>query len=153
MKLQEVTIDELTPIIKIASESNDFNNSNDSQQTILETLTSFSISKDFHIFGFYTDSNKLIGFISTFPNKTKGRISIGYAFIIQSERGKGYGYLMRESLVEWIKQKGFREIYAKTWKGNTAMVHLNEKMKFKLVEEVINDRTDGDSTLKYILSL
>lgn len=94
-----------------------------------------------------------IGFISTFPNKTEGRISIGYAYLKQSYRGQGLGFTMRQNLINWIKNAGFKEVFAKTWKANTAMVHLNEKMGFVLQEEVKNDRIDGDSTLKFLLKL
>ncbi|HVX92979.1 MAG TPA: GNAT family N-acetyltransferase [Candidatus Dojkabacteria bacterium] len=150
---KEVSLNEIQDLITEASTSNDFSASIDSNESLKDTMKNFIGNKDFHVFLLTSSDNQEIGFTSTFPNKHEGRISIGYAFVKKEYRGKGYGYTMRLKLIDWIKRQGFKEIYAKTWKKNLPMIRLNEKMGFKFVEEVANDRKDGDSTIKYLLEI
>lgn len=152
MELREHTIQELNEAILEANNSGEFIDCVNGPNNIGESIDGFKDSKDFHIFGLY-DSNELIGFTTTFPNKTEGRISIGYTYIRPIFRGKGYGIEMLNLLIDWIKGKGFKEVFNKTWSSNIPVIKLNEKAGFKLIEQVKNDRKNGDSTLKYLLKL
>ena len=152
MEFTEVKINDVQDILEEMDQCGEFVMFKNFNKSVIEVMDGYSTSPDFHLFVLVQDGVQ-IALTSTFPNSVKGRISIGYTYVKTGYRGQGNGFTIRNDLVEWIKAQGFSEIYAKTWKGNVKMVALNKKMGFQLIEEVKGDRTDGDSTLKFLLKL
>ena len=93
---------------------------------------------------------KTVGFISLFHSDKNNSVSIGPMYINEKFRGKGFGKIQVEKLLKYCEKNKYHIIKTKTWSKNIASRKIFEKLGFQVYEEIPNDRSDGDSTVKYV---
>lgn len=153
MKLKECLLENTKQILEFADTEEAFIKSrSDSDKTLYEVMKDFSNSKVFRIFEVINEENKSVGIVSAFPHKDPNTLSLGIMYILPEHRGKGYGKLMIKLFIEYARKEGFKKIYTKTWSSNIASKKVFNKLGFKEISRVENDRVNGDSTVKYLLS-
>lgn len=153
MKFSETNLEDVRSIIEEAESEDVFIRGRDSDATLLEAVISFSKDSQFKVFKLEDDLNEIVGITSFFPNKHDGQISLGITYIREPYRSKGYGRMIREMIINEARNSGYKKVFTKTWGSNTAMIKMNDKLGFRLIEEVPDDRENGDSTVKFILDL
>lgn len=93
--------------------------------------------------------NNITGFVSILPSDEVGVMSIGPMFISPKYQGLGLGKLQVEKVMEWAKDKSLKKLYTKTWGQNLRSRHIFESLNFTLQEVVMDQRINGDSSVKY----
>lgn len=134
----------------------------DSEKAFLPSVSDpgFSVEKflvqgeilGYRLFGTFDVRNILVGFASI-NQKDVSIVSIGPMYIVKTSRGKGLGRWQVEKVIDWAIANGIRSLTTRTWGENIASRKIFEDLGFKLVEEKLNARINGDSTLKYHLDL
>lgn len=148
--LKEISLDKAKEILDIADKENIFVNSlKDSSKSIFEVVKYFNGKKDFHLFEVINDEIS-IGFISSFPGKQEGMLSLGVMYILPQHRGKGYGIKMVELFIDYAKSRGFQRVFTKTWSSNIGSNRIFTELGFVETENIPNDRENGDATIKYM---
>ena len=93
-----------------------------------------------------TSNDKLIGFISIFPNDSDMYLNLApwYAtmYVKEEYRGKGYSKILNEAILKEAKMRGYKVIYLKT-----ELTNYYEKFGAKFVENI----TDKEKLLKFDL--
>ena len=83
------------------------------------------------------DGDKLIGFISIFPNDCDecNNLTPWYAtmYVKRIYRGKGYSKILNNAILEEAKKRGYKEIYLKTNLDN-----YYEKFGAKFIRELVS---------------
>lgn len=146
---KEVTIVEALELIKEADDQKAFLPSVSEPNFSVEEFFNKNSSPNFLLFGSFLNK-KPAGFISVILNENN-TVDIGPMYISEIFRGKGLGKLQVEKIVNWAKQNKLKGIFTRTWGKNLASRKIFEDLGFKLVEEKLNARINGDSTIKYCL--
>lgn len=102
----------------------------------------------YKLFGIQDETGEMVGFISIKP-KDENSIVIGPMYIAENARGRGFGKLQVEKLIDWAKENNIENISTKTWGENRGSRRIFEELGFTLIEEKPNARINGDSTVKY----
>jgi RimJ/RimL family protein N-acetyltransferase len=128
------------------------NSIHEGEKTIFEIVEGFKNGKNFEIFEIL-NKDTTIGFISTFPNP-KGMpddtVSLGAAYILPKYQKKGFGKKATKLFLKYLKQKGFKKVFTKTWSGNKASNKILQGLGFVETGRTENDRVNGDNTVEYI---
>lgn len=153
MQFTETTFADIEDVIKEAEIEGIFVPTKDSQSTVLETVRNFAQDPEFKVFKLVDEDGEVMGIASLFPNSHAGQISLGITYIKKQYRSKGYGTVIRENIIQAVRDLGYKKIFTKTWASNLAMIQSNKKLGFKKIGEVENDRVNGDATIKFELDL
>lgn len=149
IKLIETGIGEIEQMV---SESEaDFVKSKGDQENLTELFDQFAGQNKLKLFSSIIESDK-IGFISLFL-LDESVVSIGPMYISRKFRGKGYGQLQVDEILNYCRDSGYKKIKTKTWGKNIASRKIFENLGFKQYEEELNNRVNGDSTVKFIREL
>lgn len=149
-ELKTVDIKEIIRIVKEADSGNNFLPSISDGTFSVENFLKEN-NKKISLYGSYLDQ-QLIGFLSIIVEEDH-IASIGPMYISVKFRGRGFGEKQVREVVSQLKHLKFKTIKTRTWGENKASRKIFEKLKFKLVEEKLNNRINGDSTVKYYLKL
>ena len=149
-ELRKVNINEILNLIKEADEEEAFLASiSDGSFFVKKFFT--ENNKRISLYGSFLD-NKLVGFLSILSEEDN-IVSIGPMYISKGFRGYRFGEKQIREVINKLKQNGIKGIKTKTWGGNKASRKIFENLNFILMEEKLNARINGDSTVKYYLEL
>lgn len=149
----EVKYAELAELIQEAKETRSFLPIKKDEKPFLEKMEQFDGRCDHHFFLYKNNFGKSVGFAVILPHQIDGVLSLGPIYVIKSEQGKGHGRKMVENIITWCSNRCVRSLATQTWGSNVKSQQLLESLGFEYVEEKKNTRTNGDSTVIYVLEL
>lgn len=149
--LESLSIDEMHEIIK---ESNNvfLAPASDPTQTTDSLFNSLSKDPGFTALG-YKVNGIPISYIIALTNKDPSTVSIGPMYVSTQRQGHGLGQKQVQDFADLARQQGFHAVYTKTWFNNVISRKVFTSLGFTEVGIKSGDRSDGDSTISYLLKL
>ena len=152
--LKEASIEEIEDILVEAYESKAFlPRRQEPDFNVCSFIKDFRGKKGFYAFGLREDNSCPVGFITVLPVKDPEVLYIGPMYIKGGQRGKGFGRLQVLRLIEWARPIGYKRVKVMTWGENKQSRRIFENMSFTVLEELPDQRINGDSSVKYLLEL
>ena len=75
------------------------------------------------------------------PAENGKYVAVGVDIVPPDIRGQGYGYDALTAFIDYLLEKGEKEIYTQTWSGNERMINLAKKAGFVEYDREIGIRT------------
>ncbi|MBN1934699.1 MAG: GNAT family N-acetyltransferase [Anaerolineae bacterium] len=151
--LAEVTIDAILDVVREVDETGAFLHSRDEPDfSTVAFLRGFEGAPGFHLFA-WMRQDQAAGFISLLPDRDDDTLSIGPMYIRPTFQGQSLGRAQFAAVVEWAGARGIKHLYVRTWGGNVRARRIFQRAGFRLVEEILDARVNGDSTVYYLLDI
>lgn len=113
----------------------------------------FNGQPGYQVFVLVDARSQPVGFTMTVPESDARTLSIGPTFISSRLRGQGLGKTMIQQVIEWARARGIDTMIVATWGGNLVARGTFEAAGFRFVDEELDTRVNGDSTVTYELDL
>lgn len=154
MRLEPTTIEETKKLLNDAQEEKCFiKTHHDSSLDIFSILKQYENDSSFAVYNLFK-GRKRIGIVSAFPNnEIKDAVDLGITYIKPKYRGRGFGKTMVEMFIKKYKKDGFKYIFTKTWSGNESAMKMYQGLGFVKTDTIVDDRENGDATIKFQLEL
>lgn len=117
---------------------------------VLKFCKKFAEKNTLKIFTTISD-NQNIGYISIILDPENKNLDIGPMFVLFESSGKGYGKNQVEFILNFAKENNFKKIETRTWGKNFSSRKIFESLGFTKINEIENDRINGDSSVFYEL--
>lgn len=102
---------------------------------------------------FVRDGKQNLGFLAFYPRE--GSMYLSKFYLDQKERGKGYGRIMMDFLIDETLKRGYSSIFLNVNRNNPAIAAY-EHMGFRKIREEKNDIGGGfymdDFVMQYVLN-
>ncbi len=85
------------------------------------------------------DSGRVVGYAALF-DRIEGLAEHGLTAVLRSHRGRGIATALKQALIHWATEHGYRELSTWTQDGNAAMQAVNLKLGYEPRPAVINVR-------------
>jgi mycothiol synthase len=83
------------------------------------------------------DGERVVG-AAALVDRTDALAEHGLTAVLRSHRGRGIGIALKQALIHWAAQRGYRELTTWTQDGNAAMQAVNLKLGYRARPAVIN---------------
>lgn len=158
MSIKEITFKESTfeRIIDLALEADEnrafLPEKDDPDFKVVNFLKGYINRDSFYLYEL-TDGLSAVGFVSILPTKDENMLAIGPMYISKKHRGLGLGKRLVDEIINWAQSKKVHKLFTKTWGQNAQSRKIFESLGFICAEEKLNQRINGDSTVKYIYDI
>lgn len=149
--LEQLTLEEMAEIIAESSHSF-LAPADDPEQTAEELLDAMRQDPKFMPYGYRVDG-KPISYIIALSYKDPAVLAIGPMYVSTTYQGRGLGRMQVQDFNAMAKQHGYSGVFTKTWLGNQASRKIFTTIGFEEIGIKPNDRANGDSTIKYHITL
>lgn len=153
MRIEEIKIEEAKKLIELAElEGAYIKHKNDIAISLNEIIERF---KDYPKFAIYNllKGRKRIGLIATYQNDEENTINIGFTYVREKYKDKGFEKIMVGIYLNKARSLGYKRITVSTWGSNKLYQEIYDSLNFYKLQEEFESREDKDSTITYDLKL
>jgi GNAT superfamily N-acetyltransferase len=151
--LVEVAYSALSDLIQEAKAMSAFVPLKADESSFLDSMGRLEGFPESHFFLLVRGDSEAVGFAAMLPHEEEETLSIGPVYVREEYQGQGLGRRLVEEIVSWAEDRGGKWLFTQTWGENVGSRRVLEGLGFEFVEEELNTRVNGDSTVQYVLEL
>ncbi len=153
MRLEEITIDQASKLLELAEVEKSFvKHINDSILTVKEIVEKFTDYPNFAIYNLMK-GRKRIGLIATFQNDEINTINIGFYYVRDKYKDRGFEKIIIGLYINKARSLGYKRITVSTWGSNQLYQDIFKSLSFYKLQEEFETRENKESTITYDLKL
>jgi RimJ/RimL family protein N-acetyltransferase len=149
--LEQLNLEEMAEIIAESSHSF-LAPASDPEQTAEELLDAMRQDPKFLPYSYKVDG-KPISYIIALSYKDPSTLAIGPMHVAAAYQGRGLGRKQVQDFNNLARQQGYEKVFTKTWLGNQASRKIFTALGFAETGIKPGDRANGDSTVKYLITI
>jgi RimJ/RimL family protein N-acetyltransferase len=153
MRLEEIQIEQAQKLIDFAElEGTYIKHKNDIALSLSEIIERFQDYPNFAIYNLMK-GRKRIGLIATYQNDEANTINIGFSYVREKYKEKGFEKVMIGLFINKARSLGYKRITVSTWGSNQLYQEIFKSLSFYKLQEEFETRENKDSTITYDLKL
>lgn len=153
MRTEQIQLEEAKKLLELAEQENAYvKHINDSTLSVYEIVKKFKEYPNFVIYNLMK-GRKRIGLIATYQNDEKYTINIGFTYVREKYKERGFEKIMVGLYINKARSLGYKRITASTWGTNTLYQEIYDSLAFYKLQEEFETRENKDSTITYDLKL